>query len=116
RYLHMKEHELNNLVHCLETEAKDKLQKSQIAYTKYSDKLEYSAQRKLQQENHRLKLLEMSIEANNPERLLLRGYTLTLLNGKIIKSTKEVKNGDIMETRMQDGTLHSTIVNIDTNE
>ncbi|MEJ8804031.1 exodeoxyribonuclease VII large subunit [Pontibacter sp. H249] len=116
RWLHMKEHELNHLVHCLETEAKDKLQKSQIAYTKYSDKLKYCAQRKLQQENHRLKLLEMSIEANNPERLLLRGYTLTLLNGKIVKSIKEVNNGDIMETRVQDGTLHSTIVNIDTNE
>ncbi|GAB3199429.1 exodeoxyribonuclease VII large subunit [Pontibacter aydingkolensis] len=116
RYLHMKEHELNHLVHCLETEAKDTLQKNQITYTKYSDKLEYGAQRKLQQENHRLKLLEMSIGANNPERLLLRGYTLTLLNGKIIKSIKEVKSGDIVETRMQDGTLHSTIVNIDTDE
>ena len=116
RYLHMKEHDLNTLVHCLETEAKDKLQKSQIAYTKYSDKLEYSTQKKLQQENHRLKLLEMSIEANNPERLLLRGYTLTLLNGKILKSITEVKDGDIVETRMQNGTLHSMIVNIDTDE
>ena len=116
RYLHLKEHELNHLVHCLETEAKDTLQKSQIAYTKYSDKLEYGARNKMQQEIHRLKLLEMSIEANNPERLLLRGYTLTLLNGRIIKSIKEAKSGDVVETRMQDGTLHSMIVNIDTNE
>ena len=116
RYLHMKEHELNTLVHCLETEAKDKLKRSQITFTKYNDKLEYTTQRKLQQEDHRLKLLEMSIEANNPERLLLRGYTLTLLNGRIIKSIKEVKSGDVVETRMQNGTLHSMIVNIDTDE
>ncbi len=116
RYLHMKAHELNHLVHCLETEAKDNLQKNLLAHSKYNDKLIYSAQTKLQHENHRLKLLEMSIEANNPERLLLRGYTLTLLNGKIIKSIKEAKDGDIVETRVKDGTLHSMIVNIDTNE
>ncbi len=116
RYLHMKEHELNHLVHCLETEAKDNLQKNLLAHSKYNDKLTYGAQTKLQHENHRLKLLEMSIEANNPERLLLRGYTLTLLNGKIIKSIKEAKDGDIVETRVKDGTLHSMIVNIDTNE
>ncbi|CAM3457243.1 exodeoxyribonuclease VII large subunit [Pontibacter korlensis] len=116
RYLHMKEHELNHLVHCVETEAKDKLKQRQLTFTKYSDKLEYSAKGKLQGEQHRLKLLEMSIEANNPEKLLLRGYTLTLINGKIIKSIKEVKNSDVVETRMKDGTLHSMIVNINTDE
>lgn len=58
----------------------------------------------------------MGIEANNPEKLLLRGYTLTLLNGRIIKSTKDVKDGDVVETKMQDGTLHSMVVNVDTDE
>lgn len=116
RYMHMKEHELNHLVHCLETEAKEKLQRSQISFAKRSDKLEYGIQKKMQQEVHRLKLLEMSIEANNPEKMLLRGYTLTLLNGRIVKSTKEVKSGDVVETRMKDGTLHSMIVNIDKDE
>lgn len=116
RYLHLKEHELNHLVHCVETEAKDKLKKEQLSFTKYNDKLAYTSKSKLQGENHRLKLLEMSIEANNPEKLLLRGYTLTLINGKIIKSIKEVKTGDVVETKMQDGTLHSIVANIDTDE
>ncbi|ARS34376.1 exodeoxyribonuclease VII large subunit [Pontibacter actiniarum] len=116
RYLHMKEHELNHLVHCLETEANDQLKKEQLLFSKYSDKLEYGAKGKLTNEHHRLRLLEMGIEANNPEKLLLRGYTLTLLNGRIIKSTKDVKDGDVVETKMQDGTLHSMVVNVDTDE
>ncbi|PRY09736.1 exodeoxyribonuclease VII large subunit [Pontibacter ummariensis] len=112
RYLHMKEHELNHLVHCLETEANGKLKQEQLSFTKYSDKVGYCVQQKVQNEKHRLRLLEMSIEANNPEKLLLRGYTLTLVNGKIIKSTKGIKDGDVIVTKMQDGTLHSKVVTI----
>ena len=116
RYLHMKEHELNTLVHCIETEAKDGLKRKQLQFAKCSDKVAFGTQKKMQMETHRLKLLEMSIEANNPERLLLRGYTLTLVNGKITKSIKEINNGDVIETKMQDGTLHSLVVNIDEDD
>ncbi|GAB3831402.1 exodeoxyribonuclease VII large subunit [Pontibacter rugosus] len=116
RYLHMKEHELNHLVHCLETESNDKLKQEQLTFTKYSDKLTYGVKNKMQHENHRLKLLEMSVEANNPEKLLLRGYTLTLVDGKIIKSVKDVKDGDVVQTKMQDGSIHSLVVTIDTDE
>lgn len=116
RYLHMKEHELNHLVHCLETEANDHLKNAQLLFATYSDKLKYGTKVKMQNEQHRLKLLEMSIEANDPEKLLLRGYTITLLNGKVVKSVKDVKTGDVVETKVQDGTLHSMVVNIDTNE
>jgi len=116
RYLHMKEHELNHLVHCVETEAKAVLKKEELLFTKYSNKLQYGAQKKLQATQHRLRLAEMRIEANNPEKLLLRGYTLTLLNGKLIKSIEQVKHGDVLETRTQDGTLHSMVVNIDKND
>ncbi|MCJ8164551.1 exodeoxyribonuclease VII large subunit [Pontibacter sp. E15-1] len=116
RYLHMKAHELNTLVHCVETEAKDSLQRKQLLFSKCSDKVGYETQKKMQHEHHRLKLLEMSIEANNPERLLLRGYTLTLVNGQITKSIKEIKEGDVIETKMQDGTLHSMVVNIDEDD
>ncbi len=116
RYLHMKEHELNSLVHCVETEAKDSLQRKQRLFTKGSDKIMFETQKRMQHESHRLNLLEMSIEANNPERLLLRGYTLTLVNGMITKSIKNIKEGDVIETKMQDGTLHSMVVNIDEDD
>jgi exodeoxyribonuclease VII large subunit len=116
RYLHMKEHELNTLSHCVETEVKENIKLKQISFTKQSDKLAFATSRKLQNDEHRLKLIEASIQANNPEKLLLRGYTLTLVNGKIIKSIAQVRDGDVVETRMKDGTLHSIIVNKEAND
>jgi len=116
RYLHMKEHELNTLSHCVETEVKENIKQKQISFTKQSDKLEFATARKLQTEQHRLKLIEASIKANDPERLLLRGYTLTLVNGKIIKSINQVQPDDVVETRMKDGTIYSIVVNKDTND
>lgn len=116
RYLHMKEHELNTLSHCVETEVKESIKQKQISFTKQSDKLEFATDRKLQTEQHRLNLIEASIKANDPERLLLRGYTLTLVNGKIIKSINQVQPDDVVETRMKDGIIHSIVVNKDTND
>ncbi len=116
RYLHMKEHELNHLVHCIETEAKDGLKTKQLKFAKYNEQIKYKTQHKLQAAQHKINLMELSIEANNPEKLLLRGYTLTLVNGKIVKKTGQVKNGDVIETRLQDGTIHSLVVNIDEND
>ncbi|MBC5772662.1 exodeoxyribonuclease VII large subunit [Pontibacter sp. KCTC 32443] len=116
RYLHMKEHELNTLNHCLETEVKESIKQTEISFTKQSDKLVFAAARKLQNDAHRLKLIETSIEANNPEKLLLRGYTLTLINGRIIKSIAQVQDGDVVETRIKDGTIHSIVVNKDTHD
>lgn len=116
RWLHMKEQDLNKLVHCIETEAKDKHKRSQLSFVKCSDRLQYSAQKKLSSDSHRLDMLEMRIQANDPEKLLLRGYTLTLINGKIIKYMGQVKEGDVIETRLQDGKVHSLVVNKDENE
>ncbi|MEJ8757287.1 exodeoxyribonuclease VII large subunit [Pontibacter sp. H259] len=116
RYLHLKEHELNTLSHCVETEVKESIKLKQISFTKQRDKLEFTTARKLQTEQHRLKLIEASIKANDPERLLLRGYTLTLVNGRIIKSISQVQPDDVIETRMQDGTIHSIVVNKDTHD
>ena len=116
RYLHMKEHDLNKLVHCVETEAKDILKQKQLTFTKQVDKMAFCTSRKVQTEAHRLNLMDMSIKANDPEKLLLKGYTLTLVSGKIMKSIHHVQNGDVIETRLQDGTLHSMVVNIEAND
>ncbi|WP_018479154.1 exodeoxyribonuclease VII large subunit [Pontibacter roseus] len=116
RWLHMKEHDLNKLVHCVETEAKDRLKRSQLQFVKCTDRIQYSAQKNLSSSAHRLDLLEMRIQANDPEKLLLRGYTLTLVNGRIIKHLSQVNEGDVIETRLQDGRVHSIVVNKDAND
>ena len=67
------------------------------------------AERKLLQEHHRLDLLREKLEALNPELLLRRGYSITLNAGKIVKDASLLHPGDLIETRLQKGTVHSVV-------
>ena len=67
------------------------------------------AERKLLQERHRLDLLREKLEALNPELLLRRGYSITLNAGKIVKDASLLHPGDLIETRLQKGTVHSVV-------
>ena len=49
---------------------------------------------------------------NNPERQLKLGYSIAKINGKIIKSIKEIKIGQDLEIKVSDGVISSEIKNI----
>jgi exodeoxyribonuclease VII large subunit len=46
----------------------------------------------------------------DPFLILKRGYSITYLNGKSIKSAAEAKPDDIIETRLADGSLKSKTI------
>ena len=51
----------------------------------------------------------IAIKTLGPDSVLDRGFSLTLdANGKLITSTDEVKPGDLMTTRLKNGTIKST--------
>jgi exodeoxyribonuclease VII large subunit len=52
----------------------------------------------------------------NPENILKRGYTLTLKNGKIIKSEKDLAVNETIETRFFDGKTESKIIKKTNND
>ena len=56
--------------------------------------------------------LERTINNLSPENVLKRGYSITLLNGKAIRSYNEVKEGDRLETLVIDGVIQSDVVSI----
>jgi exodeoxyribonuclease VII large subunit len=53
--------------------------------------------------------LERTVNNLSPENVLKRGYSITLLNGKAVKSFKEVKKGDSLETIIFDGKIQSSV-------
>ena len=67
------------------------------------------AERKSLLEHHRLDLLREKLEALNPELLLRRGYSITLNAGKIVKDASLLHPGDLIENRLQKGTVHSVV-------
>jgi exodeoxyribonuclease VII large subunit len=58
---------------------------------------------------HRLQLMEQRAKSLDPTLLLSRGYSITLLNGHALRSPDEAKPGDEIETRLEKGTLRSTV-------
>jgi exodeoxyribonuclease VII large subunit len=43
----------------------------------------------------------------HPDKVLQRGYSITTKNGELLRSPSEIASGDILTTRLQDGTIQS---------
>lgn len=71
--------------------------------------LQQSARNKLNQARLYLDSTEALLKALDPLTTLKKGYSLTLKDGKIIKSATALKPGDEIRTRFADGTVESQI-------
>ena len=61
------------------------------------------------EEQHRLAISSQRLKDASPERLLARGYSLTLKEGRIIKEASQLNPGDQIETRFRSGSVTSTV-------
>ena len=59
---------------------------------------------------HRLQLLEQRAKSLDPTLLLSRGYSITLLNGHVLRSPEQAQPGDTIETRLEKGVLQSKVL------
>ena len=60
-------------------------------------------------ENHRLEILQQKIKAQDPMLILNRGYSITTLNGHVIRNAKNLKKGDTLCTQMAKGKVTSIV-------
>ena len=65
--------------------------------------------RKLERELHRIDMLSQRAIAQDPERLLSRGYSITLKDGKSIKDASQLKAGEEIETRFAKGVAKAVV-------
>ena len=68
-----------------------------------------AVQRLIDRRRHTLDILEQRTKSLDPTLLLQRGYTITLVNGHALRSPSAVKPGDVIVTRLADGTVKSTV-------
>lgn len=71
--------------------------------------LQHNTSKLLQNETHFLETKEQYIQVISPQNILKRGYTLTLKNGKTVKSMNELSENDIIETMFVDGKIKSKV-------
>jgi exodeoxyribonuclease VII large subunit len=58
----------------------------------------------------RVKVLESTSLLLNPENVLQRGYSITSMNGRILKDNSQIKEGDTIDTQLYKGSLRSKVV------
>ena len=66
-------------------------------------------QHRLTKESYKLQLIQQKLETLDPVLLLKRGYSITTFKGKVVKKAADLKRGDEVETRFENGTVKSII-------
>jgi exodeoxyribonuclease VII large subunit len=72
--------------------------------------LKQGSRKILDLEKAKFEITELKVKSASPETALARGYSFTLdANGKFIRSKAQVKAGDLITTRLSDGTVQSVV-------
>ena len=61
-------------------------------------------------QNHKLEIIDKTLAAADPAKILKRGFSLTRLNGRVVKEASELKKGDRLTTSFADGSVESEII------
>ena len=64
---------------------------------------------RLQKEKHRIALMEQQVSAASPERLLKKGYSITLKNGRAVTDPSQLQPGDEVITHVSKGHFISIV-------
>ena len=67
------------------------------------------AKQRMTDEMHRLERTQLRLRAVDPQLLLSRGYSITLHQGRAVPDASQLKPGDEIETRLEHGTVRSTV-------
>ena len=100
---------LDRLMSRLSSGIQQKLSNAERKFEILSQNIQPILERKMLNENHRLQMLSQRIKAQDPDLLLKRGYSITLKDGKSVRSAAQLKAGDIIETRFAEGTAKSEV-------
>ena len=76
----------------------------------WNQRLLYATQSRIQRMRNQLSIWNKSIDLYSPERIYKLGYSLTTINGKIVKSAQSILPGDTIQTHTIDGVITSQVL------
>ena len=105
-------HTLDLLSHKIKSGVKACIKENENQLDSYLDKLFHQSFKMVDSENKALQLLETKISLADPVNILKRGYSITYVNGQLIKSQGDIKQGDQLETRLSQTKINSTVTSV----
>ena len=104
------EQKLDNMLEKLGSIMTYKLEREKSKLNNLSKMISPNMLNRLDKEKIKLENIETKLNLLNPENILKKGYSLTLVEGKIVKSINGVKKGSIIDTKFSDGIIKSEVL------
>lgn len=112
----MKKLELKTISASLPARARKRLAHARVELAERKHRLTRAGSEYLLQQKHLLQLLRQKVEDASPDKLLSRGYSLTLCGGRIVKSVAGLREGDVVDTRVADGRIVSVVRHVESEK
>jgi len=106
---------LSNIKQNVLKSTKDLMKIENLELTRSQNTIQKESLRFFVQQLDQLKNTEKIIQLVDPMNVVKRGYTITSVNGKNLRSIKQIKEGDVLNTLTSDGNINSKIINIEKN-
>ena len=104
------EQKLDNMLEKLGSIMTYKLERGKSELNNLSKMISPNMLNRLDKEKIKLENIETKLNLLNPENIFKKGYSLTLVDGKIVKSIASVKKGSIIDTKLSDGIIKSEVL------
>lgn len=69
----------------------------------------------LNDKKNRFILMKNTLEANNPLKIMDKGYSISSVDEKVIRSINDVKKNDVITTKLKDGNFISQVIEVKKN-
>lgn len=101
--------QVNDLKEQIESVTKTYIITRRIAIEQYQKELKKYSLQNLMASKHKVDLFIRLIETMNPINTLKKGFTITMINGKCVKSASEINDGVLITTKFWDGEIKSKV-------
>lgn len=108
--LSLQKSELHTLSRDLYHHARAMVQFNKTRLSLLQEKITSNTRHKIERERFALQKHDHFVALSLPDNMLKRGYSITTINGKTIKSASALKAGDIITTQFKEGTTQSQVI------
>lgn len=100
---------LNELSACVVRDCSHRIMVEEQSLTLLDSQLRHAFQERLSRHIHHVELMENTLLHISPEAILRRGYSITTVEGKVLRSVSQVKKGSELRTVVSDGEVRSVV-------
>ncbi len=113
QYLKNKNHELQSISQNIQLSVQNNLTIKKQHLIQFKNQLSKEVSFYLKEQNNKLHLMEKTKEFSDPQNILKKGYSVTTLNGKLVKDSDVLKDGDKITTQFKHGSVDSIVMKED---